>query len=195
MEPPARSICQPDSLQGDRVRLRPLAERDFRAWVDAFLEDPELGVMLGNEADPGLEDLRARLERSPVSLAEGRGADFVIADVDTDAFLGAVNLFALHWHSRRGEVGIWLTPAARGRGLASAALELMLGWVFDSLGLERVEMTTIPENQQLPRLAQRLGFTQEGVLRARNVERGRRVDIVFYGLLRGESALPLAREA
>jgi RimJ/RimL family protein N-acetyltransferase len=47
-------------------------------------------------------------------------------------------------------------------------------------------MTTIPENQIVPALARRLGFRQEGILRRRNVERGRRVDIVWFGLLREE---------
>jgi len=104
--------------------------------------------MLGSEQDPSIDDLRGRLERSPERLADGKGAEFVIADARTDEFVGAVNLFALDWHSRRGEVGIWLRQRARGRGLASAALALMLDWVFDSLELERVEMTTIPDNEQ-----------------------------------------------
>lgn len=143
---------------------------------------------MGSEQDPSIDGLRGRLERSPERLAAGKNAELVIADARTDAFLGAVNLFALDWHSRRGEVGIWLSHRARGQGLGSAALVLMLDWVFDSLELERVEMTTIPDNEQLPRLAVRLGFVREGVLRARNLERGRRVDIIFYGLLRSEWA-------
>ena len=182
------SIGQPESLEDGRVCLRPLAERDFTPWVDAFREDPGLGVMLGSEQDPSLDEMPARLNGGAERLADGKGAEFVVADAGTDDFLGAVNLFALDWHSRRGEVGIWLRRPARGRGLASAALTLMLGWAFDSLELERVEMTTIPDNEQLPRLAERLGFAHEGVLRARNLERGRRVDIIFYGLLRREWA-------
>jgi len=182
------SIRLPGALEDERVRLRPLASRDFARWVDAHKEEPELGVMLGSEQDPSIDDLRGRLERSPERLAAGKSAELVIADARTDAFLGAVNLFALDWHSRRGEIGIWLSQRARGRGLASAALALMLDWTFDSLELERVEMTTIPDNKQLPRLAARLGFVHEGVLRARNLERGRRVDIIFYGMLRSEWA-------
>ncbi len=175
------------------MRLRPLAARDFAPWVDAHREEPELGVLLGSERDPSIDDLRGRLERSPERLAAGQSAELVIADAPTDEFVGAVNVFALDWHSRRGEMGIWLSQPARGRGLASAALALMLDWVFDSFELERVEMTTIPDNEQLPRLAARLGFVREGVLRARNLERGRRVDIIFYGLLRSEWAAQRGR--
>ncbi len=45
-------------------------------------------------------------------------------------------------------------------------------------------MTTTPENEAVPALARRLGFEQEGILRARNVERGQRVDVLWFGLLR-----------
>ncbi len=47
-------------------------------------------------------------------------------------------------------------------------------------------MTTTPENPSVPALARRLGFAQEGVLRKRNVERGQRVDVVWFGVLREE---------
>ena len=54
-----------------------------------------MGVMLGSEQDPSIDDLRGRLERSPERLADGKGAECVIADARTDEFVGAVNLFAL----------------------------------------------------------------------------------------------------
>jgi len=47
-------------------------------------------------------------------------------------------------------------------------------------------MTTTPDNAAVFALARRLGFTQEGVLRKRNVERGQRVDVVWFGVLREE---------
>lgn len=53
--------------------------------------------------------------------------------------------------------------------------------------MERVEMTTTRDNVALQAAAPRLGFAQERVLRAHNVERARRVDLVLFGLLR-ESA-------
>jgi RimJ/RimL family protein N-acetyltransferase len=58
--------------------------------------------------------------------------------------------------------------------------------MFEALDLLRVEMTTTPDNPVVPALGRRLGFSQEGVLRARNFERGQRVDLVWFGLLREE---------
>jgi RimJ/RimL family protein N-acetyltransferase len=47
-------------------------------------------------------------------------------------------------------------------------------------------MTTLPDNAASLALAQKIGFTREGLLRSRNFERGKHVDIVMLGLLAGE---------
>jgi RimJ/RimL family protein N-acetyltransferase len=47
-------------------------------------------------------------------------------------------------------------------------------------------MTTTPDNAGALVLARRLGFEQEGILRQRAIERGRAVDLVWFGLLRDE---------
>jgi RimJ/RimL family protein N-acetyltransferase len=57
---------------------------------------------------------------------------------------------------------------------------------FETLDLLRVEMTTTPDNPVVPKLAGRLGFTYEGTLRKRAVERAQRVDVLWFGVLREE---------
>jgi RimJ/RimL family protein N-acetyltransferase len=115
---------------------------------------------------------------------EGRYGELAITDAG--GFAGSLTLHSLDWKNRRGELGFWIVPSARRRGLARAAVRLALRWTFRDLDLERVELTTTPENDAVARLAGRLGFTREGLLRGRNLERGRRVDVVVFGLLRDE---------
>jgi hypothetical protein len=67
----------------------------------------------------------------------------------------------------------------------SAAFQLVLDWAFDEPALERIEITALPQNVSIPHLAE-LGFTYEGTMRKRNVERGRRVDLLLWSLLREE---------
>jgi [ribosomal protein S5]-alanine N-acetyltransferase len=90
------------------------------------------------------------------------------------------------WWHRRAEVGFWVVTQARRRGALSEALGLILAWLFDTAEVERVELTALPENEIVPRIADRFGFTYEGTLRQRNFERGRRVDLLYWGLLAGE---------
>jgi RimJ/RimL family protein N-acetyltransferase len=101
-----------------------------------------------------------------------------------------MTLHHLDWKDRRGEVGFWLVPEVRQRGLGIRATSLAVSWAFETLDLLRVEMTTTPDNMVVPKLARRLGFTHEGTLRKRAVERGRRVDVLWFGVVREEWARP-----
>jgi RimJ/RimL family protein N-acetyltransferase len=105
---------------------------------------------------------------------------------DTDEFLGGINFHSIRPDHRRAEVGFWLAPWARRRGIGSAAVRAACEWGFEHWRLERIEMTTLPGNAGSLALAQKIGFTREGLLRNRNFERGKHVDIVMLGVLRGE---------
>jgi RimJ/RimL family protein N-acetyltransferase len=176
----------PDDLRGDDFVLRPLAARDAPAYAAAFTGDPDLGRLLGVERDPDEGAICERALRLDQRADEGKGVELAIADPATDGFLGSVILHSFEWEHRRCEVGYWLVRAARARGLGSRTVSRTLSWAFDTLDLLRIEMTTTPDNLAVSALARRLGFTQEGVLRRRNVERGNRVDVVFFGVLREE---------
>jgi RimJ/RimL family protein N-acetyltransferase len=173
-------------MTGDGFALRPFRGEDVPAYVGAFREDTDLGRMIGTEEDPDERSARTRVEVAYKRADEGTAFELAIADPKTDAFWGTVIAHSFDWHHRRCEVGFLLVPAARRRGVASAVVAAMLHWAFVEMDLLRVEMTTTPDNEAVAALARRLGFTREGVLRQRNVERGRRVDIVWFGLLREE---------
>jgi RimJ/RimL family protein N-acetyltransferase len=170
-------IVLPDRLEGDGLVLRRLRMADAPAIVGAFRDDPDLGGLLGFENDPDGTWVRGRLERTH---------ELVVADPETDGFLGMVLLHSYDEHSRRCEVAFWLARGARRRGIAGAAVRLVVNWAMHELGLLRVELTTTVENVPTQAFAESLGFTREGVLRKRNVERGKRVDVVCYGVLREE---------
>jgi RimJ/RimL family protein N-acetyltransferase len=176
----------PQRLTDGQVVLRPMRVEDAGPYANGFALDPDLGRMLGSETDPDETSVRDRIEGQARSAGDGKFVQLAIADPASDTFWGAVLLHSFDWHSRRCEVGFWVIPGQRHRGIASRAVSLAVSWVLESLDLLRVEMTTIPENLAVPALARRLGFTQEGILRSRNIERGRRVDIIWFGLLREE---------
>jgi ribosomal-protein-alanine N-acetyltransferase len=161
------------------VRLRPLRPDDVAAYVGAFADDPDLA------RDRGLE--RVPDEAAVLSWMEVTDdfAELAIADAQ-DALVGSVMLYALDWRHKRGELGYWLVPAARGRGLATRALRLAVRWMFEDLRLERAQLVTTPDNAGSLAVARRAGFAQEGLLRGRDIEDGERVDVVVLGLLRSD---------
>jgi RimJ/RimL family protein N-acetyltransferase len=139
--------------------------------------------MVGAETDPTVDEVA--LQSADRHGPEGIPA-LAIADAATREFLGGIGLYRIDRRHRRAEVGFWLTPAARGRGIAKRAVTLITTWTFEELGFDRVELTTTPDNAPTRALALKLGFTEEGTMRRRNLERGRRVDVVMFAVLRDE---------
>jgi [ribosomal protein S5]-alanine N-acetyltransferase len=168
------------------VLLRPLEAADASPYAAAFRDDPDLGRLLGIAQDPDERSIRERVDGQSQRAEDGKGVELAVVAPATSAFCGSVILHSFDWPNRHCEVGFWVIPEVRNRGVGSRAVSLAVTWALETLDLLRVEMTTTPENLAAPALAERLGFVREGVLRARNVERGQRVDIIWFGVLREE---------
>lgn len=182
MDPPAE-------LRGDGVGLRRPTADDAPAYAAAFRDDPELAVLLGYENDPDEAWVLDRIARA----GERAGFELVITADGSDALRGMVAVHRVELDHGRAEVGFWLAPAARGKRLGARAVALLVDWLFTDAGLRRLELSTTPENGGALTLARRLGFTEEGVQRQRDVERGRPVDIVWFAMLREEWTKPTRR--
>jgi len=85
--------------------------------------------------------------------------------------------------ARVGVVGYWLAEEHEGRGLVTRAVSALIDHGFSELNLHRVEIRAATNNARSRAVPERLGFTQEGVLREADVVGDEYVDLVVYGLL------------
>jgi RimJ/RimL family protein N-acetyltransferase len=173
-------------IDGDGFYLRPDRPDDGPEVARAFAEEPHLAVDWGIEQVPDAALAREWWGEHAELWAQGEGRHFTIVEAGSDALLGGVNFHRIELGHRRAEIGFWLAPWARRRGIGSAAVKLACEWAFERWQLKRIEMTTLPDNAGSLALAAKVGFTREGVLRSRNFERGKHVDIVMLGVLAGE---------
>jgi ribosomal-protein-alanine N-acetyltransferase len=176
-------------IQREQFVLRRERPEDAAAVAKAFADDPGLAVDWGIDEVPDEAKAAGWIAEHIALWDEGQGRHFAIADPRDDALVGGVNFHRFEPAHRRAEVGFWLAPGARGRGIGSAAIEEACRWAFDRFELNRIEMTTLPGNEAALGLARKLGFTREGLLRSRNYERGEYVDIVILSLLRSDWGL------
>ena len=88
------------------------------------------------------------------------------------------------WATGVAEVGYWVAKEARGRGVATRALILVAGWVFENSEVGRFQLRADTENVASRRVAEKAGFVREGVMRAALVLKGERRDVVMYSLVR-----------
>ncbi|MGB6515095.1 MAG: GNAT family N-acetyltransferase [Mycobacterium sp.] len=99
-------------------------------------------------------------------------------------FAGSVNL---RFDGLGGaEVGFGLAPWARGKGVMTRAVRLMLTWGFERAGLEVVYWRTQVGNWPSRRVATRCGVRMEGTVRGLLEQRGERRDAWIGSLRRGE---------
>jgi RimJ/RimL family protein N-acetyltransferase len=173
-------------IEGDRFVLRPERPRDAPAIAQAFADDPHLAVDWGIDELPTEQTALAWTTGHAEQWNKGEGRQFAIADPHTDVLLGGVNFHHIEPAHHRAEVGFWLAPGARGRGIGSGAVAAACRWAFERWDLVRIEMTTLPGNEGSLALARKIGFQREGLMRSRNFERGEQVDLVLLSLLAGE---------
>lgn len=166
-------------LETEAIALRPFRVDDARAIADAC-RDP--AILRFTFMKDGLTEAEARswIIRSNERWADGHPR-FAIVDPEDDRLLGQVglNVNALHVSA---EGHYWITAQDRRRGVASQALGLAADWGF-SKGIQRLFLVIHPENVASNTLAERMGFTREGVLRSYEPVKGQRPDLVSWSLL------------
>ncbi|MGW8381121.1 GNAT family protein [Streptomyces sp. ODS28] len=194
---------EPITLSTGRLTLRPLEERDVDA-VTAACQDPEIlrwiplpepyerehaeQFVLEVSGAGWHEDTmynfgvftKERAEEEEEEEDGGDGGDGGGALVGS---MGLVRIGQLSSPERQAEIGFWTAKEHRGRGYTAEAARAVAGWAFDALGVERLEWVAQVGNVGSLAVADRLGFVQEGVQRARIVHRGTRRDAWVAALL------------
>ena len=169
-------------LRDGPVLLRLARPDDVPAIVQVYADPTVRHWMLWDDDVPDEAEALANIARSETAWAEGTHAVFRIADAATDGVVGGVNLQLLPYGV--AELSYFLRSDARGRGLASRSVRLVCGWGFGVVGLQRIFLRCHPGNTASIALAERCGFTREGLERssAAFVD-GTRFDSWVYSLL------------
>jgi RimJ/RimL family protein N-acetyltransferase len=95
----------------------------------------------------------------------GDHLSWAVRDED-DALVGSVSMFHLDLEQGDGELGYWVAPAARGRGVATRAVNTAARHAFERVGLRRLYLYHAVDNPVSCRVAERCGFRLEGTLRS-----------------------------
>ena len=100
--------------------------------------------------------------------------------------LGGTGLHRMDWKARRFEIGYWRRTGREGRGIATEAVHAVARLAFDELLAQRVELRIDKLNRPSWRVAERCGFTLEGVMRRESLAPdGTLRDMRVYAKVRG----------
>jgi RimJ/RimL family protein N-acetyltransferase len=175
-------------LEGPGVRLRPFREDDAARVVEACRDERTRHWLAELPSPYTVRDALAFIRGRTSLRADGRGLSWAVADPDSDQLLGAIGVVGLRDRRPVGEVGYWTHPDARGRGVMTAAVALVLEHAFDVLELRRVKAYAASDNAASRHVLQANGMTEHGVDRLGTVVAEVRVDAVIYDILREEWA-------
>ncbi|HEX3328414.1 MAG TPA: GNAT family N-acetyltransferase [Gaiellales bacterium] len=175
-------LSYPDPPLGEgAIGLRPWQEADLGV-IAALCRDPDV-ARFTRVPDPYTDaDARAWMDGLPGRLADGEAVRLAIVAGGGEP-AGSIGLRIDPLDRDIAEAGYMVAPAARGRGVATAALRLASRWGLRDLGVARVQLSTHVDNPASQRVAERAGFRREGVLRSWEELRGRRVDLVMFSLV------------
>lgn len=183
--PTPRPIMPAVILQTERLVLRAFTEGDIDD-VFAACSDPELQRWIPIP-DPGVpygyDDARRWcLTEAPQTRVSGDGQQWAAVERATGTLVGAFGLLRTLWSSQTTELGYWIAPWARGLGYATEGAVAVSRWALDR-GLERVELKAATANAASRRVAERAGFSYEGVERNAMPLHEGRTDLAVYSLI------------
>jgi ribosomal-protein-serine acetyltransferase len=149
-----------------------------RAWLRAWL--PWL------DGNTRVEDSRRFIQSMLDQYAASRGFDCAI--LENGAIVGTVEIKVVEWAHGCAEIGYMLAADAGGRGVMTRACRVLIDYAFDELEVNKLMIRAATGNTRSRAVAERLGFTQEGVLRDAEWLYDHWVDHAVYGLLRRQWA-------
>ena len=183
--PPLPHLERP--LSDGQVALREWTADDVPAMTPP-LDEPAIARWTRVPSPYRREHSQDFLARMEEARTDGRELALAIVPAADDGreLLGSISVRVESRENRRGELGYLVFAPARGQGVAPRAVRLLAGFAFERLDLARGEILAALENRASQTVAERAGFTREGVLRSYMELRGERHDMVAFSLLAGE---------
>jgi RimJ/RimL family protein N-acetyltransferase len=178
-------LMERQTIRAGWLTLRPFDRADV-PWVFEVSLDPAVQRFVQVPSPYPLEHAQAFVEDLAIARWDrGRRAEFLVEEAATGRRLARVGLGLPT--PGAGEVGYWVDPVARGRGVATAAVRAVCGWAFTTLDLDIIEWSCEVGNVASRRVAEKAGFLFEATLRKRLLHRGQRVDAWVGSILKDEA--------
>jgi ribosomal-protein-serine acetyltransferase len=164
------------------ICLRPLNEEDV-AELHALIvaNRARLATWLPWAAGQTLDNTAEFIRRTIEQFVENDG--FQAAIVREEVIAGVVGYVGVDWQNRSTSLGYWLGENYQGKGTMTLAVQALVNHALSVWHLNRVEIRTAGENRRSRAIPERLGFSQDGILRSSELVNGRYLDIVVYSML------------
>ncbi len=174
-------------IETQRLILRQLRTDDAPALYK-LRSDPETMKFVPRPIMEQEAEALTHIEMINEKISLNEGINWAISFRDNPEFIGIIGHFKLMTQDYRSEIGYMLAREHRCKGIMSEAIEAVLRYGFEQMGLHSVEAIIDPENVASATVLERSGFVREAHLKENQYYDGRFIDTVIYSLLNPASA-------
>lgn len=179
-------MTPPEIIHTERLTLRRFNRKDADPIHDAVMASlPELSRWLPwAHSNYVRDDAAAYIRESSSSWREGKAFDYAVRSPnDPTRHLGNISIWHVSRLGKVGEIGYWVRTDSASNGIATEATSAMLRQGFETLKLHKITLRIAVGNEGSLRVAEKLGFTREGILREELRVGGRWLDHVIFSML------------
>jgi RimJ/RimL family protein N-acetyltransferase len=154
-------------METDRLLIRTHKYGDGKQINEAMVEsikDLEQWMPWADHIPP-VEETEEYVRKSMSNFILREALDYLIFLKGSNIFIGCIGFPRLDWSVPKFEIGYWLRSSFHGNGYMTEAVEYMSKFAFDTLKAKRVEIHVNSKNLRSMKVAERLGFELEGVLK------------------------------
>lgn len=169
------------SLITSRFSLRQFTNNDLEN-VYKGLSHPDVIKYYGISYN-SLEETKEQMNWFSQLEKDETGIWWAIESIENQGFCGAIGFNNLNKQHKRAEIGFWLLPESWGKGIMSEVLPLVCQYVFENLGLHRIEAQVETENLACQKVLDKSNFSYEGTLRECEIKDGKYISLAVFSLL------------
>jgi len=168
-----RLLIRPKQVGDGAITSAAVAEtwEELHKWM-RWAENPD---------DFTAERMEIRNRHVMASFILREGIELIGIETATGTAVIWCGLHDIDWEGRQCDTGFWVRKSAHGKGIATEATNALLRYAFDALGMRRVGLTHSAGNEASRRIAEKLGFSFEGIQKGANIlPGGRHADRYCY---------------
>ncbi len=175
-------------ISSGAVLLRRIAENDLDALYELY-KNPNVFTFIPGSAKKSKETVLHMIGHFERDFHKKKMIFLGVCRAEQpDELVGTAEIFQYDPKVNKVVIGYRFCEPCWGQGLATETVRALTGYIFETVGLNRIEAYVMPQNAASQRVLEKNGFVREGLLRQANIWTDKGVvDLIVFSLLRSDA--------
>ena len=174
------------AIETHRLILRPFRIEDAGDMFDNWASDPEVTRFLTWPPHASMDITRKVLQDWISRYGNGSYFNWAVVWKESGRAIGSIAVVKLEEAIEAAEIGYCLSRAFWGHGIMPEALRAVIGYLFETAGLNRITAGHDVNNPNSGRVMEKAGMKREGILRGSGRNNQGICDVALYAMMRSD---------